>query len=75
MRYMLIFLTDEDAWLALSNGDREAAIERIGGWYAEHARAGRIVEGCRLRGRAEAVTVRLGPAGAKRNAKEHLRSV
>jgi len=63
MRYILIFFANEDAWLALSNDDREAAIERIGDWYAEQARAGRIVEGCRLRGREEAVTVRLGPAG------------
>jgi hypothetical protein len=63
MRYMLIFFADEDAWMALSNDDREAAITHIGAWYTEQARAGRIVEGCRLRSRAEAVTVRLGPAG------------
>jgi hypothetical protein len=60
---MLIFFADEDAWMALSDEEREAAIAHIGAWYAEQARAGRIVEGCRLRGREEAVTVRLGPAG------------
>jgi hypothetical protein len=60
---MLIFFADEDAWITLSEEEREAAIVRIGAWYAEHAQAGRIVEGCRLRGRTEAVTVRLGPAG------------
>jgi hypothetical protein len=63
MRYMLIFFADEDAWMALSDAEREAGIARIGAWYAEHAQAGRIVEGRRVRGRVEAVTVRLGPAG------------
>lgn len=63
MRYMLFFFADEDAWMALSAEEREAAIARIGAWYAEHAQAGRIVEGRRLRGRADAITVRLGPAG------------
>jgi hypothetical protein len=60
---MLIFFADEDAWMALSDEEREAASARIGAWYAEQGRAGRIVGGCRLRGRAEAVTIRLGPAG------------
>ena len=63
MRYMLIFFADENAWMALSEEVREAAIARIGAWYAEQAQAGRIVDGRRVRGRAEAVTVRLGPAG------------
>jgi len=63
MRYMLIFFADEAAWVTLSDEERTAAIARIGAWYAEHAQAGRIVAGCRLRPRAEAVTVRLGPAG------------
>jgi hypothetical protein len=63
MRYMLIFFADEDAWMALSDEEREAAIARIGAWYAEQAQAGRIVDGRRVRGRAEAVTIQLGPAG------------
>lgn len=63
MQYMLIFFAEEDAWMALSDTEREAAIARIGAWYAEQAQAGRILEGRRLRGREEAVTVRLGPAG------------
>ena len=44
MRCMLIFFADEDAWMALSDEEREAAIARIGAWYAEQAQAGRIVE-------------------------------
>jgi hypothetical protein len=59
----LLFVADEDAWMALSEEERQAAVERIGGWYGEQARAGRIVEGRRLRGKRAAKTVRLGPAG------------
>ncbi len=60
---MMLFFADENAWLALSEDDRAAAITAIGEWYSQHARSGRIVEGRRLRGRSEATTVRLGPAG------------
>jgi hypothetical protein len=60
---MLLFFADEDAWMALPEEERAAAIARIGDWYSEHARAGRIVEGWRLAGRGQASTVRLGRAG------------
>jgi len=63
MRYMLIFFADEDAWMALPEEERATAIARIGAWYAEHAQAGQLVERRRLRGRTDAITVRLGPAG------------
>lgn len=63
MRYMLLFFADEEAWMALTEEERTAAIARIGAWYGEQARAGHIVEGCRLNGRATAKTVRLGSAG------------
>jgi len=69
MRYMLIFYADEDAWMTLSDEEREAAIARIGAWYAEHAQAGRIVDGRRLRGRVDAVTIRLGAAGQSQTPK------
>jgi hypothetical protein len=61
MRYLLMFYADEDAWLALPDDERTAAIGRIGGWFGEHAAAGRIVEGKRLAGGKRATTtVRLG---------------
>jgi hypothetical protein len=41
MRYLLMFYADEDAWMALSADERNAAIERIGRWFAEHAAAER----------------------------------
>lgn len=63
MRYLLLFVADEEAWEALPAEERADAIARIGAWYGELAQAGKIVEGRRLRERRTARTVRLGPAG------------
>jgi hypothetical protein len=63
MRWMLLFYADEDEWLALPEDERTAAIGQIGAWFAQHAQAGRIVDGHRLAGKREATTVRHGPAG------------
>ncbi len=61
MRYLLMFYADEDAWLALPEPERTAAIGRIGQWFGEHALAGKIVDGTRLAGGKRATTtVRLG---------------
>ena len=58
MRYMLTFYAIEDEWIALPESDRSSAIADIGRWFADNARAGKIVEGHRL-GRGTK-TVRLG---------------
>jgi hypothetical protein len=58
MRYLLTFYAVEDEWMRLAESERNAGIADIGRWFAEHARAGRIVEGHRL-GRGTK-TVRLG---------------
>ena len=58
MRYMLTFYAIEDEWMALPQGEREAAIADIGQWFAAHRRAGQIVEGHRLARGTK--TVRLG---------------
>ena len=58
MRYMLTFYAHEDEWMALPESERGAAIAEIGRWFAEHAQAGKIVEGHRL-GRGTK-TVRMG---------------
>ena len=58
MRYMLTFYAIENEWMALPQSEREAGIADIGQWFAEHGRAGKIVEGHRL-GRGTK-TVRLG---------------
>ena len=61
MRYLLMFYADEDAWMDLPPAERDAAVGRIGQWFAEHAAAGRIVDGRRLAGGKRATsTVRLG---------------
>ena len=61
MRYLLMFYADETEWMALPEGERNAAIGRIGTWFGEHARAGTIVGGERLAGGKRATTtVRLG---------------
>jgi hypothetical protein len=63
MRFMLVFYADEEEWRALPEEERAAAVARIGAWYGQHVQEGHIIEGCRLAGKGEAATVRLGPAG------------
>jgi hypothetical protein len=63
MKYMLMFVADEEAWMALPDEERSDAIARIGAWYGENAASGRILEGKRLQGKGSARTVCLGPAG------------
>jgi len=48
VRYLLTFYAREDEWMALPEAERNAAIGEIGEWFADHAKAGRIVEGHRL---------------------------
>lgn len=48
MRYLLTFYADAGEWTALPEAERSAGIAEIGRWFAEHARAGKIVEGHRL---------------------------
>jgi hypothetical protein len=63
MRFMLVFYADEEEWMALPNEERTTAVVRIGAWYGRQVQEGHIIEGCRLAGKGEATTVRLGPAG------------
>lgn len=63
MKFMLLFFADEQDWMGLSEVERSDAIARIGEWYGQQERAGRIVGGARLGGKATATTVRLGRAG------------
>jgi len=61
MRYLSLFYADEDAWMALPEVERDAAIGRIGEWFKAHAAAGKIVDGRKLAGGKRATTtVRLG---------------
>ena len=47
-KYLLITYANAAEWMALPEGERNAAIAEIGQWFGEHARAGKIVEGHRL---------------------------
>ena len=58
VRYLLTFYAREDEWLSLPDDERQAGITEIGRWFAEHAQAGKIVEGHRLARGTK--TVRLG---------------
>ena len=61
MRFLLMFYADEEAWMALPEDERTAAIGRIGRWFGERAATGTIVDGHRLSGgRRATATVRLG---------------
>jgi hypothetical protein len=61
VRYLLMFYADEDAWMALAEADRAAAVGRIGTWFGEQVKAGRIIDGKKLQGGKRATTtVRLG---------------
>jgi hypothetical protein len=48
VKYLLTFYAREDEWMALAETERNEGIAEIGRWFAEHARAGKIVEGHRL---------------------------
>jgi hypothetical protein len=63
MRFMLVFYADEGEWTALPAEERTDAVASIGAWYGRHFQEGHIIEGCRLAGKQEATTVRLGTAG------------
>jgi hypothetical protein len=58
VRYLLTFYAVEDEWLALPEAERNTAIAEIGQWFAEFARAGKIVDGHRLARGTK--TIRLG---------------
>ena len=47
-RYLLTFYANAEEWMALPETERSAAIHEIGQWFAEHLKAGKIVEGHRL---------------------------
>lgn len=59
MKYMLL-IGDEDraAWENMPKDELEKAYARIGQWWDEQARAGRIVDGHELQGPRSATTVR-----------------
>ncbi len=62
MKYMMLIAGDESRWADESEATREG-YRRIGEWWEEQAKAGRIVEGHELEPSATATTVRIDPSG------------
>ena len=64
MKYMMLIAGSEDAWAGRSEEELEALYDRIGEWWDEQERAGRIVEGHELQPTATATTVRIAQDGS-----------
>jgi hypothetical protein len=61
MKYVLMFAgtsDEQEQWDQLSKEQLAAAYQRIGQWFDEHSKAGRIVGGEELQGPSTATTVR-----------------
>ena len=56
--YLLMFMGSDEAWADMPDAERKAAYERIGAWFEEHGRTGKIVGGKELEPAATARTVR-----------------
>lgn len=63
MRYMMLIANQEDAWAAMSADEQRELYQRIAEWFAEHDKAGTIIEGYELQGVETATTVRRAAGG------------
>ena len=63
VKFLMLYFYDEQAWKAMSDAERAAALRRIEAWQAHPDHARPITQTAELRGPDEAITVRLGPAG------------
>ncbi|HET7685220.1 MAG TPA: YciI family protein [Candidatus Limnocylindria bacterium] len=63
MQYMVLIASTPEGWHGFSDDERRALYPRLEAWWAEHAAAGRIVEGHQLQGVETATTVRIAPDG------------
>ena len=66
VKFLMLYYYDEQAWKAMSEADRAAALRRIEEWQAQPEHARSITQTAELRAPDEAITVRLGPAAATR---------
>jgi hypothetical protein len=56
--YLLMFMGSDEAWADMPKDEQAAAYERIGKWFEEHGKSGKIVGGKELEPAATAKTVR-----------------
>ncbi|HYM96252.1 MAG TPA: YciI family protein [Candidatus Sulfotelmatobacter sp.] len=62
MKYVLLFagtMDEQDMWEKLPKEQLEESYRRVGEWFEEHGKAGRIVGGEELRGPSTATTVHI----------------
>ncbi len=64
MKYMMLIGGEETSYVNDSEEERRALYARIGAWWNEHERAGRIIEGYELEPSSTATTVRIGRDGS-----------
>ena len=57
MKYMLMFISDDSGWDP-SSPEIQAAYARIGEWFEEHTKSGKITGGEELKPTSTATTVR-----------------
>jgi hypothetical protein len=57
VKYMLMFISDDSNWDP-NKPEIQAAYKRVGEWFAEHTRSGKITGGEELKGTNTATTVR-----------------
>ena len=64
MKYMLMFVGDDEEWAKVPEKEREEGYKKIGEWFGKHGQSGTIIGGEELQGRATAATVRFNGSGA-----------
>ena len=65
MKYMLMFVGDQDAFDNMPDDQKGAVYQRIGEWWGKHASEGRIVGGEQLQNPSTATTVRISRNGGE----------
>lgn len=64
MKYMMLIAGSEEVWSGQDEEERKQLYARIGAWWDQQAKAGRIIEGHELQPVATATTVRIKPDGS-----------
>ena len=57
MKYILMFISDDSSWDP-SKPETQEAYKRVGEWFDQHSKSGKIVGGEELKGTNTATTVR-----------------
>lgn len=63
MKYMMLIGGEETSYVNDTKEERQALYERLGAWWEEHERAGRIIGGHELQPSSTATTVRVSADG------------